>query len=813
MKSLHLLILNLFISASSFAQPMADLSLTNDDEVIIVGKVKDQESGEPLAFATIAILDASDSSLVSGIATDIDGKFELKSRPGNYILRLQYVSYKDEYIDDIEFESGNDFFNVGEIMMASDAEVLKEVIVTASQPQMQLELDKRVFNVSENLNSVGSTADQLMDNLPSVSVDVDGTVSLRGSTNVRILVNGKPSGLIGINGTDGLRQLQADLIDRIEVITNPSARYDAEGSAGIINIILKKDLERGFNGSFSGNVGLPGLYGISGNMNYRTNKLNLFGSYGLNYRENPGGGFTDRTSYLGSDTLFTYIDNDRLRSGLSNNLRFGVDFYLNENNIITASALARFSDQENTTNITYFDRNSNEELLNNTLRRDIENEEDNNLEFQASYRRIFEGEGHELVAEVQFRDNNELELSSIDSANLLQANNLFEFQRSSNNEGDKNVLIQVDYVRPLSEGKKFEAGYRGTLREISSDFKVEQIDEQGNWQSLENFTNTFVYNEDVHAAYSIFENNMERWGYQLGMRVEQTLITTYQRETNQTNQKNYINAFPSAFVSYKLDDQKSLQASYSRRLSRPRFWYLNPFSSFSDPRNIRTGNTDLDPEYTNSYEVGWLNNLNKASLYLGGYYRFVTGVIERISTSEDGIRTISTPRNIGTENSYGIEANFSYDPTDWYNLNGNANFFRAITEGRFEELILIRDTYSARFRLNNRFKAGKVDLQVSGFYRAPEITTQGRRQSMYSVDLGANIDIFKGNGTLNFSVRDLFNTMKYRGTRETENFSESAEFQWRSREARLALTYRINQKKQRSRGGRGGYGGGEGMDF
>lgn len=776
----------------------------------ITGTVLDAETNEPLEYASVSLLQAADSALVGGGVTDAKGKFEVNGKPGKYILRIQFISYLPKYIDNITL---NKNITIGTIKLAANAETLEAVVVSGNKSQMELELDKRVFNVGEDLANIGANASEIIDNLPSVNVDVEGNVSLRGSSNVRILVNGKPSGLVGIGNSDGLRQLQGDLVERIEVITNPSARYDAEGSAGIINIILKKEREKGFNGSLTANAGYPANYGFSGNVNYRTGNFNLFGSYGIRYRKNPGGGYTGRTSFGNDTTTYTYIDNDRTRSGLSHNFRIGTDFYINENNILTASGLTRISDEENITNITYFDRDANFDLVSNTLRKDTEKEDDDNYEYQMSYRRIMKGEGHELTAEFQYRDNDETEQSSIDSANLLGDALPTKYQRSINKQGDKNILMQVDYVYPFGKGKKFEAGYRGTIREITSDYDVEQIDEQGSWNTLANFSNLFRYNEDVHAVYSIFENKMDKWGYQLGLRVEQTYITTFQRETDETNKKEYINPFPSAFLTYKLTAQQTLQASYSRRLSRPRFWYLNPFFSFSDPRNLRTGNTDLNPEYTDSYEFGLLNNLDNSSIYLGFYYRYTTGVIDRIQTSEDGGQTtISIPRNIGTENAYGVEANFNTDPTGWLNINGNANFYRAITEGAFNDIVLDRDTYTARFRLNTRFKVGKVDLQVSGRYRAPEKGTQGKRKAMYTIDLGANMDVLNKNGTLNLSVRDLLNSRKYRGETVTDSFREDSEFQWRSRQVRLAFTYRINQKKKRGRDS-DDYDGGDDMDF
>ncbi len=701
----------IFFILSTVSELLAGVKSENNKPFEIKGVVIDALTGKPLEFATISLLNLGDSSLVDGTITDLKGQFILQPKAGKYIVKFQFISY-EEVFRKIELSRANPTIDLGEVVLKEDTETLQEVVITGAKDQMQLELDKRVFNVGENLANIGANATEILDQIPSVAIDVDGNVSLRGSNNVRILVNGKPSGLVGLNDQDGLRQLQGDIIERIEVITNPSARYEAEGSAGIINIILKKDRAKGFNGAFTLNLGFPEQYGFSTNVNYRSGKFNLFGSYGLNYRENPGGGFTDRVAF-DDDTVLTYIDNDRLRTGLSHNFRMGTDFYINDNNIITAAALIRISDEENTSELTYFDRNTAGALINNEFREDFEVEDDDNIEYELAYRRIFEGKGHELNVQFQYRDNAETEDSSIGEADLLLGESLEEFQRALNIQGDNNVLIQADYVYPISDGKKFEAGYRGTIREIESDYTVTERNEAGEFVPIEELfedlrlTNQFTYIEDVHAAYAIFEINMDRGGYQLGLRVEQTLIDLFQREGNVEDEKNYLNAFPSAFISYNLSQTRTLQASYSRRLRRPRFRSLNPFSSFTDPRNIRRGNTDLDPSYTDSYELGILNSLKKASIYIGGYYRYTTGTIERISVPGEFAgqpSTISTPYNIGVEDAYGLEANFSVDPTDKINVNGNANFFRAVTDGSFEDQQLGRETITANFRLNSRYK-------------------------------------------------------------------------------------------------------------
>lgn len=788
------------------------------NKVQITGTLIDEKTQAPLEYASVSLLNATDSSLVTGNVTDQQGGFIIAANPGNYILKMQFISYRMQHRR-INADADK---NLGTISLSPDVETLGEVVVSGQRAQMQLELDKRVFNVSEDLTNIGANASQILDNLPSIDVDVDGNVALRGSQNVRILINGRPSGLVGLSSTDALRQLQGNLIERIEVVTNPSARYEAEGSAGIINIILKQDRRSGFNGAFTVNTGYPHDHGISANGNYRHKWFNLFLNYGLNYDERPGSGNSfQRFNY--SDTTYTTRRNrESLRSGISNTVRFGSEFYLNDKNTLTASFLTRLSDDDNNTDIIYHDIAENGNTVRLTQRSDNELEEDDSYEYELSYRRTYDKEGQELTADFQYRSNGETEESTIFEYDLLDENTITNRQRTLNKQNNTNIRLQADYIHPLREGVKFETGYRGTIQDITSDYMVEEM-KNSSWESLPDFTNEFNYNEKVHAAYAIFENKMDNWGYQLGMRLEQTDIEIYQRETNERNNKSYLNAFPSAFLSYKISDENSVQASYSRRLSRPRFWYLNPFFTFSDSRNIRTGNMNLDPEYTDSYEIGFLNNRKQTSTYFGAFYRHTTGVIDRISFDEkvDTITyTFSIPQNLSVENAYGIEMNFTFDPLNWLSINGNANFYRAITEGSYlpegsiNEINLDRDTYTASFRLNNKVQLGKYNLQLSGWYRAPQETTQGSRKAMYSIDFGANRDVLKDNGTLTLSVRDLLNSRKYRGITETANRYEESVFQWRTRQVNLSFTYRINQKKQRERSRDGGDSfGGDEMEF
>jgi len=330
----------------------------------------------------------------------------------------------------------------------------------------------------------------------------------------------------------------------------------------------------------------------------------------------------------------------------------------------------------------------------------------------------------------------------------------------------------------------------------------------------------------VQAGYLIFRNNLDKWGYQLGLRGENTEISTFQREAQETNRQSYFNLFPSAFVSYKFSKEHSAQVSYSRRISRPRFWFLNPFYSYGDPRNIRAGNPYLNPEYTDSYEIGFLSNLKKTTYYAGVYYRHTNALMQRVTYIEfqpgDTLATSYTiPANLGEEDAFGVETNFTYDPFHWLHINGNANLYRSIVTGSYEGRSMNRDALSTRFQLATRVKVRKdLELQLRGFYRAPENTPQGRRLSMYAVDFGANWRILQGKGIVNLSVRDLFNTRKFRGITEGAEFYSQTEFQWRTRQASISFTYMINQNRDKNgrngnRGGGngGGFDGGDGMDF
>ena len=770
------------------------------------GTVLDEITKQPLPYATISIFKAADSSLVDGGITNEEGEFKLALNRGIYKVDISFISYLKASKYQVNLTKGN--LNLGVILLKSDNKTLEEVEVVAERSQMEFKLDKKVFNVGSDATMKGANASDLLDNIPSVEVDVDGNVSLRGSQNVRILINGKPSGLVGSSTTDALRQMQGSMIERVEVITNPSSKYEAEGEAGIINIILKEEKRSGINGSIELRTGIPDNHGVSLNLNVRRKKFNGFINYGLGFSDFDRGGKTEQDFFLTDTAYGTNIDRNYNRRGLSQNLQLGADIYLNDKNTLTVSGLYRFSDETNTGRLIYDDFNNNERLINSSTRISEEVEEDQNQEISLNYKKTFEQKGRELTAVFQYSNGNETEDSDINELITkgfgLGTPELIQF--SNNKENQTNYLFQADYEQPLKKNQKIETGIRAALRTIDTDYRVSE-EQNGNNVILNQFTNIFEYVEDVYAAYGIYSKQFEKLSYQLGMRVEHSEIQTNLKTTGENNRKSYTDFFPSAAFTYKLENEASLQWSYSRRISRPRFWYLNPFFTFSDARNIRTGNPDLDPEYTNSFEVGYLKYWKKGSFYVGTYYKRSTQIIDRISFANDTGVTFSIPVNLATRNSYGIETNFSKDITKDIKANASVNVFVSNQRGDYRDENFDVDAFNWNTRFSVKYALDKLtDFQLTSMYRAPNNSAQGKVKSMTSINLAASRDILKKNGTITFSVQDILNTRRWRSITETENFYSESDFQWRPRQFQLTFSYRFNQKKQRQRPG--GYEGG-----
>lgn len=807
-----IIVVCLWLSNNLIAQPQ------NQKSNIIKGKVEDSETSQPMSYTTVALYNAKDGSLVTGTVTDDLGIFKLESQAGEYYLTIEFISYKTETIGDLNITNDQPVVDLGVIQLTPSSVALAEVEVRAERSTMQFNLDKKVFNVGKDLANQGGSASDILDNVPSVTVDVEGNVSLRGQGNVRILVDGKPSSLVGSDGS-GLRNIPANMIDKVEVVTNPSARYDAEGMTGIINIILKKEKKKGINGSFDFNVGYPNLYGTAINLNYRRDKLNFFVNYGVRYQQGPGRGGLYQELYQGDSTFITELDRSHIRGGWSNNIRTGIDFFATDKITLTGALSYRTGVDNNVTTLLYRDywnTTSDSDLIGHSERIDEEVEDESKLEYSINFIKKFDKKEQLWTADIQYSQSGELESSNITETFFNSNNNPtgdILNQRSNNNENFTNFLAQTDYKHPFKEDGMFEIGMRLNLRNVSNDVKVEELS-GSDWTTLTNFSNDLQYIENIYAAYSTIGDKFGKFSYQFGLRYEYSDIETYLVETQERNPRRYGNLFPSAFLNYEFSEKDAVQVSYSRRIRRPGFWELNPFFSYSDARNFFAGNPNVNPEFTHSFEVGYLKYFEKGSLSSSVYYRHTDGVIFRIREVDSTGFSVTLPQNIGFDDSYGLEVNFSYNPTKWWRLTGDANFFRSITDGTSYDETLYGDTYTWFGRLTSRMTVAKqVDVQVRGNYRAPRVTVQGSQKAIYHLDIAASKEVFKKKGTLTFSVNDVFNSRARNYIVDETNFYTEGFFQWRVRQFTLAMNYRLNQDNRRggrpNRGGDFEGGGGE----
>lgn len=814
----HRLIIYSLAALALVMQPAGVLGYANPGTGDITGKVIDSDNQEPVEFATVSVYTA-DSALVTGNITSSDGTFNIQVPEGEYYVKVQYISYQQETVEDVHITRDRKKADLGVIFLQEDSKLISEVTITGEKSEMVIGLDKRTFNVGKDLGNAGKSASEILDNIPSVTVDLDGNVSLRGSQNVQILVDGKPSGLVSADNPAALRSLQGSLIDRVEVVTNPSARYEAEGMSGIINIVLKKDQQAGVNGSFEVSAGYPHDYRAGANVNFRREKINYFLNYGASYRERPGDGSATQHFMFPDTNYHTIVERDRLRTGWSHNLRGGADYFINERNTLTASAFIGISDEKNKTNIWYRDLDREEVLQELTWREDNEQELERNIEFSLDYTLKFDQEDRKLNVFTQYIEEGETEESDIRENITYYYDEAINddpiLQRSLNKESQREFLIKADYTHPFWDQGRFETGYRSDLRFINNPYSVEERDGNGDWQFLGDFTNDFDYQENIHAIYAQAGNKFNKWSLQLGLRSELSDVRTYLKQTDERNNRLYFDLFPTFHTAYQFNDINSVQLSYSRRINRPHFWYLNPFNNYTDARNIRTGNPNLNPEYTDSYELGYLMNNGKTTLYTGGYLRHTDGVIERISEVDEAGITYIFPANLSVQNSFGLETNLSVEPFSWWTLSGDINAFRAITRGEYNGEQLESDDYSWNSRLNSMMRFGNdMDIQTTFYYRAPQKTTQGERLSYYMLNFGISKDILKDKGTLTLNIHDLLNTRKYRYIIDRPNLYSENEFRWSSRSVSLSFVYRLNQKKKNSGGqNRDGFGGGDSMDI
>lgn len=763
-------------------------SIFAQSDLIVTGTVIDSDN-LPLAYAAIQGHNKSDDKLVKGDFSDEDGNFTLSLPEGDYYIILRYTGLT---ADTIQLSKSTGEINLGIIIMAAVSE-LEAVEVTAQKSAMEYQLDKRVFNVDADLNNQGANAVEVLENIPSITVDAEGNVSLRGNPNVRILIDGKMSGFA--TNADALQQLRADNIERVEVITNASSRYDAQGEGGIINIILKKNQTKGLNGSASLRAGYFPEYGGDFRINYRKNKINFFASYSFNKNSRPGYSTTYQR-LNNADTAFTYRQEyEHTRRKMSNHGSVGMDIYFDDRNTLSTSFTIRSGLGNNSYDRFYENMDFNDAVTGYNDRYEVQSELEDLLEATLSYSRKFKKKGEWSTDFKWFRDQD------IEKSDYSETSSEFLGERleySQVNTVENNFLAQTDFIIPFAKSGKFETGARVQIRNMENNFRFGQWD--GNdWYHDVLYNDIYNYNEQVYAAYAMGSNTWGKFSVQAGLRAEYTDVKTLQESNQERINKNYLDLFPSAAVSFKNNEKQTFQISYSRRISRPGQWELMPFTKFGDNRERRIGNAHINPEYTNSVEAGILQVINSGSILGSLYYRSTTNKIERIaSLGDDGIIYV-VPLNIALRDAYGVELNFTYSPINWMRINTGFNFYQEIISGNFNDQDFKRDNFTWTNRTSVNFSFPKLfRAQLAFNYTAPSVRPQGKNLAIYHFDLGMSRDMMKGQATLGLNVRDIFNTRRWRSITDTPELYAESSTLWRPRSIVLVFTYRFNQQRKES---------------
>ncbi len=729
----------------------------------ISGKVVESSSNQGLEYVTIVVQDKMTKDVVAGTTTDEEGRFEVETNTTDVTVVISFLGLASISMDDIEF-IGN-LADLGTIAMGKNAESLDEVIVTAEKSTTEFKLDKRIFNVGEDLSSTGSSALEVLNNVPSVNVNIEGQISLRGSTGVQILIDGKPS-ILTDEASNALGTITADMIDKVEVITNPSAKYEAEGTAGIINIILKKNEKTGLNGSVSINTGVPHNHSVGLSLNRRTQKFNLFTQLGVGYRELP----RDKENINRDKITNTELqsEGEEFRNELFYNIILGSDYYINALNVITLSGSFAYEIEHQPSETDFI--SLTDDILEGAWTRNEETEANNpKLQYELQYKRDFtDQEDHQLLFSAIGRFFGK-DQSSIFTNTLTEGQAVLNDQITETEFKEGKYTFNLDYTRPFDEKWTIETGAQYLINDVSNDYTV--IDElDGEMVVNQDLTNIFEYDQKVLGVYGTGSYEGPIWGIKLGLRVENTDLSTLLVNTNEDNHQQFTNLFPSAHTSYKLSEAISFQAGYSRRIYRPVLWDLNPFFNIRNNFNIRAGNPNLLPEYTDSYEGGSIFVFDKLSFNVNIYYRYTTDKIERVSTFENNINTYR-PENIGTNKATGLEWNFKYSPFKKFTFNGDANYNVFKREGSFNDQVFDFSADKWTGKLTTKYKMNKAfETEITGQYESREETVQGQLRANAYADLGLRYKILNGRGVFNFSVRDLFASRIRKDTIDEDDF-------------------------------------------
>ena len=772
MKTLKLILVCLFGTIVSMQAQNSVKPNLPESPGSITGKVVDKKSNEPLPYVNIIIKEAD--KFITGDITSEKGFFYIKNLDlKNYTVEIQFIGYKT-ISKTVALSTTNKNIDLNTIAIEEDAIELKSVDIVSEKSTIEQKIDRKVINVGKDLISAGATASEIMNNIPSVSVDPQtNAISLRGNSNVRILIDGKPT---TIEASQILQQIPSSSIKQIELITNPSAKYNPEGMSGIINIVLNKNSKIGFNGSINNGVtfGKTPKLNSSFDMNYRTGKFNLYGNYGLNTGKQSNNGFIN-TLEPGQEDFqkFSFINNDT-----SHLAKLGFDFYLNEKNTISFYTNQNIYNGSGNSIVTVDFANPNRTDITQTFNN---NNKNHTQTYNFDYKLNFKKEGHNLELEVNYinDDSKEDAIFSDPRTNYIT------------NKGE-NTLINLDYTNPLSETAKLELGLESRTENTRNNFLLNDA-----------YNSNFQYERKIYSGYATMSKQWGKWSTQAGTRIEKYTATALFKKVNENDaafNDDLFTLYPSAFLNYSPSEKNSFNLSFSRRVDRPGISQVNPIREWSTPQIDSEGNPELFPQFTNSYELNYTRKTKIGSVTTGIFYRRINDEITRtlFENPKDPSKQVLSFSNLDDNNAYGFEISGNLDFTKWYSANISFDAYNKKTKGVVANEYVEVDVTTFNTRVSNTFKATKnLRFQLSGMYRGRDLGLQFLRQPMWKIDLGSSYTILKGSGTITARFSDIFKTMHFAFDGDRPKKQEG-QFNWESRTAYIGFNYRFGSGKNKA---------------
>lgn len=775
----------------------------------ITGKVIDASTKQGMEFANISLRKTGSKEFIKGTVSDQLGAFRLDGvSNGNYVVAVSVVGYAT-FEKELTIGTGQKTINLRSILLKEDTQLLNEVQVVGQRSQMKFEIDRKVFNVDQSLATAGGSASDVLGNIPSVQVDPEGEVSLRGNSSVTVWINGKESGLSADNRAQILEQLPAESIERVEVITNPSAKYNPEGTAGIINIVLKKNRKAGYYGSLQAGVDTRGGYNAAGNVNFSSGKFESFVNVGTRVRKSEGEGYTNRQNLDDNGNPVSYLnqlrnDEDTRKPVIA---RMGTTYHATDKDHFSFSGFGLLGRGDETDWLNYTSNIPGS--FTNSLRTSAEKRKMNIGNFEIGYKRDFSEKSNLDLSASYNLVNITPESSFLQVSNYAGGTSTSSYQFQENVMKPRKWEFQADYVTEFGEQNKIEAGYKGDFLTSKSKVSTYSGISEGNAAFNEGLYNNFTYDQNVNALYATYSKRINRFGIQLGLRGEHTRTNTNSLGYNQSEtdhpayKDDYFSFYPSAFLSYQLPSNNELQLNYTRRVSRPWGGQLNPFVNLTDSTNISYGNPLLLPQYSNSLELNYIKNWENHTLSASLYYRNTDNVIQRISY-RDGDIMKSTFENIAKTQSAGTELILKNNLFRMIDLTSTLNFyynkldgFSYLPAGATTPVVGEADedfSWSARIIANVMLPWG-VSLQATGDYNSRELVAQGYRKANHAIDLGLRKSFLDRKLSLTINTRDLLNSRKRETITSGSGFSQESVFARSGRTVGFTLTYNFGNMK------------------